>query len=305
MPGRGDLRRDPAVVEVEDRLVVGDDAAAAGLVLQLARLREQLLVVLDKPVVGRPVPLHQGVLDEQLAGRRRVDPAVVHLAVGDDRQPVQRHLLGRHHRAPAGVPARLAVAAAEQVTAEFLGPLRLDPGHRPGPQPGRLDQLGGHHPWRRLPGQRRVREDRELRAAGAGELDRPAPWPASAASLAGPGLARPARRDGLHAHDARAGPPAATGARGRRGQPGTGAPRPRRAASPRQPACARADCGRGASARLPGRPPRRTRARPDAAGRRRPATRARAGSADTPGGTSGGTRTRTARAAGSAGSPRA
>ena len=37
-----------------------------------------------------------------------------------------------------------------EVGADALGPLRLDRRHPPGPQPVRLDQLGRHHPPRRL-----------------------------------------------------------------------------------------------------------------------------------------------------------
>ena len=73
-----------------------------------------------------PVALDQRVADEQLAAELRVDPAVVDLALGDDRHAVQRHLLVRHHRRLLLLPVRLAVGALDQVLGQRLDPLRLD-----------------------------------------------------------------------------------------------------------------------------------------------------------------------------------
>jgi hypothetical protein len=105
--------------------------------------------------------------DEQLAGQHRVDPPVLHAAARDDRQAVQGHLLESQHRALPAVPVRLAVTALDQVRRQLLGPLRLDPGIDPAPQPAGLDQFRRHHPARLLLEQRRAREDRELRAPRA------------------------------------------------------------------------------------------------------------------------------------------
>ncbi len=128
---------------------------------------EQLAVLGEELVVGLPVALDQRVPDEQLAAQHRVDPGVADPAPGHDRQPVEGHLLVRHDGALLLFPVRLAVAVFDQVRREFLGPLGLDPGVDPAPQPARLDQLGRHHPARLLLEQRRPREDRELGAAGA------------------------------------------------------------------------------------------------------------------------------------------
>ena len=73
--------------------------------------------------------------------------------------------LGRHRRAAAGVPPRFAVRALDEVAAEPLGPLGLHAGGDPAPQPVRLDQLGRHHPSRRLLRQRGPGRDRELGAS--------------------------------------------------------------------------------------------------------------------------------------------
>src|SRR3712207_8926155 len=53
---------------------------------QLLDLAEQRPVVREEPVGGVPVALDEGVADEQLTTDDRVDPAVVDLAVGEDRK---------------------------------------------------------------------------------------------------------------------------------------------------------------------------------------------------------------------------
>ena len=63
------IGRDALVVEVEERLVVHEDVAAPGAVLQLLDLAEELPVVMEELVVGAPVALDQGVADEQVAAR--------------------------------------------------------------------------------------------------------------------------------------------------------------------------------------------------------------------------------------------
>ncbi len=80
VPAGHDVGGDPLVVEGEQRLVVDQDVAPAGPVLQLLDLVEQRPVVGEERVVGLPVALDQGVPDEQLPGQLRVDAAVVHLA---------------------------------------------------------------------------------------------------------------------------------------------------------------------------------------------------------------------------------
>ncbi len=173
------LGGDPLVVEVEQRLVVDQDVAAPRPVFQLLDVVEQFPVGVEEPVVGLPVALDQGMADEQVPAQRRVDRAVGHRAGRDQGHPVERHLLERHHRAPALLPVRFAVGAGDQVGRERLRPLRLDACERASPQPGRLDELGGHHPARWLLEQRRTGEDGEpgatrtliVRLLGVGETD--------------------------------------------------------------------------------------------------------------------------------------
>ena len=136
---------------------------------------QQPEVLLVEPVPRvRPLAVHQRVPDEELAGQRRVDRAVVDRPVGDERYAVQRDPLEGHHRGPLLRPVRLGVGPLHQVPAEPLGPLRLDRGVLPRPQPAGLDELAGHQELRVLPVQPAAGEDRELRAAGAEVLPRPA-----------------------------------------------------------------------------------------------------------------------------------
>lgn len=164
---RDDMLRDPLVVEVEEGLVVDDDVAAAGAVLQLLDLGEQLAVVREELVVRAPVALDERVPDEQLAAHLGVDAPVVHLALGDERDAVQRHLLVRHHGRLVLLPVRLAVRALQEVLGEGLDPLRLDPRVDAGPQPRRLDELGGHDEARGLLEEGGAGEDGELGVARA------------------------------------------------------------------------------------------------------------------------------------------
>ena len=120
-----------------------------------------------KRVVGAPVAVDQGVLDEQRAGERGVDAAELHPPTVDDRQAVERDALGRHGRAPAPVPPRLAVGAAHQVLGCGLDPRRVDAGGHAGPHPVGLDQLAGHDPGGGLPVEDRAAGDGEVRLAGA------------------------------------------------------------------------------------------------------------------------------------------
>ena len=70
-----DLGADPGVVEVEQRVLVDDDVAPAGAVLELLGLLEQTLVLPEEAVPAGPLAVHQGVPDEELAAQLAVDPA--------------------------------------------------------------------------------------------------------------------------------------------------------------------------------------------------------------------------------------
>ena len=174
-----DLGTDAGVVEVEEGVLVDDDAAAAGPVLQLLGLGEQLQVLVVEAVPGRPLAVDQRVPDEQLAGELAVHGAVGDEPVGDERHAVQGDLLVGHHRGPLLGPVRLGVGPLHQVRADPLGPLGLDRGVLPRPQPRGLDQLAGHQELRVLPLQPAAGEDREPRTAGAEVLPHRPPLPRS------------------------------------------------------------------------------------------------------------------------------
>ena len=157
---------DALVEEGEQRLVVGEDVAPARAPLERLDLLEQPAVVGEEEMARLPVALDERAADEQLARQGGVDRPVGDRA-GGDRQPVQRDALGRDDRRALGLPARLAVRALDEVLGERLDPLRLDARGDAAPQPRRLDQLGDHHPGRRLGRQRRGGEDREARVASA------------------------------------------------------------------------------------------------------------------------------------------
>ena len=146
----------------------------------------------DELVVRRPVVLDQRVSDEQVPGQRRVDAPVAHLPGGHDGQAVERDPFGRHHRAPLGRPVRLAVGPLDEVGADALDPLRLDPCHRARPEASGLDELRRHDPARRLLRQRRAGRDGEPGVVGAEELDE--------AAATGPRVLPVSRRGLLRSH---------------------------------------------------------------------------------------------------------
>ncbi len=161
MAAGDDVGRDPLVVEVEQGFVVDKDVAPACPVFEFLDVVEQSPVVVEECMVRLPVAFHQGVADEQIPAQGGVDRGIVHPAGGHQRQPVQCHLLEGDHGGPVLLPVRFTVGALHQVRRERLGPFRFDTRDGPRPQPGCLDELGGHQPARWFPEQRRPREDRE------------------------------------------------------------------------------------------------------------------------------------------------
>ena len=72
-----DLGADTGVVEVEQGVLVDDDAAAPRPVLQLLGLLQQRPVAREELLVGRPLAVDERVPDEQLPRELAVDLAVV------------------------------------------------------------------------------------------------------------------------------------------------------------------------------------------------------------------------------------
>ena len=168
--GGNHIVADALVVKLEQRFIVHQNVAAAGLVLKFLHFRAQLQVFAEEGVARLPVTLHQRVTDKQLAAERRIDLAVVDLARGDHRQAVNGHFFGRHHRALRPLPVRLAVRALKQMLRHRLHPFRIDTGGNASPQAAGFHQFRDHGPLRRLLEQARTREDGETGVARAGIL---------------------------------------------------------------------------------------------------------------------------------------
>ena len=163
-PGH-DVRRDALVVERHQRVLVDDDVAASGSLLQLLDLVQQGPVGVQEVVACLPVSLDQGVSDEQVARGCRIDAAQVDESAGDDRDAVQRHRLQRHSGGAVALPVRLGVRVLDQVTGQRLDPRGVDLGHLSAPEPRGLDQLAGHDPVGPRPGQAGSGEYGESRAS--------------------------------------------------------------------------------------------------------------------------------------------
>ena len=168
--GGNHIVADALVVKLEQRFIVHQNVAAAGLVLKFLHFRAQLQVFAEEGVARLPVTLHQRVTDKQLAAERRIDLAVVDLARGDHRQAVNGHFFGRHHRALRALPVRFTVRALEQMLRHRLHPFRIDTGGNASPQAAGFHQFRDHGPLRRLLEQARTREDGETGVARAGIL---------------------------------------------------------------------------------------------------------------------------------------
>ena len=97
-----DVLADAGVVEVEQGVLVDDDVAPPGAVLELLDLLEQGAVVVEEAVPGVPLAVDQGMPDEELARDRGIDRAVGDEPVGGERDAVQGDpLVGHHRRSPA------------------------------------------------------------------------------------------------------------------------------------------------------------------------------------------------------------
>ena len=121
----------------------------------------------EELVVRGPVAFYQRGADEQFPGQRRVDPAEVHLALGDERDAVKGDPLVPDDGGLLLFPVRLVHAALDEVRADLLHPFRLDLRDATRIQPLGVDQLGRHQPLAGLLGQEGARMRPELDAARA------------------------------------------------------------------------------------------------------------------------------------------
>jgi len=170
MPAGGDVLGQAVEIEGHQCLVVDHQIPTAAPRLQFTGLLHGLGVLADDRDPGIQAPFHDPVADEHLAGERGVDPGEQDPPRLHHGQSQQQHLLIRHRRTLGVRPVRFGVLGAGEVTPELFDPPRIDPGDITRPQPGRLDELGCHHPAGRLPGQIRPGEHLEPDTASAPEL---------------------------------------------------------------------------------------------------------------------------------------
>ena len=164
-PG-GDVGGD-ALVEEGDEGIVVDQQVASHSVLQGQDLHHPIVVGPQEVVRGVPLPLHERVADEELAGVGGVDALVAHPPLRDDREAVERDALVDRRPTTLRFPPRLAVAAGDEVGRDALDPIGLDRRHRARPKPVRLDELRGHHPLGAALAERRTTGEHEPRLTGA------------------------------------------------------------------------------------------------------------------------------------------
>ena len=138
------------VVEGVDQLVIHQHVLAAGFVLQLFHLGDQLLVGGQKRQAGFPLALHQRLAQKDVARTVGVHLAKVHPAVVVDDDAVQRGALQRSDLGGLFLPVRVQHLLLEQVAANLLYPLRLNRGNAPAKQARGLHQFGRHDPAARL-----------------------------------------------------------------------------------------------------------------------------------------------------------
>ena len=170
MAAGDDVGRDPLLVEGLQSLWSGHEPPPAQLLLELLRVPERLRIVAQEGVVGAPLTFDEAVADEhlprELAGRVRAEGGQRLRAVGDERDPVQRHFLLAHRRAAARTPVGLGICALDQVPGQRLDPSRFDRRDRPREETRGLHQFGRHHPGGIAPVEARARPDDEMRTAG-------------------------------------------------------------------------------------------------------------------------------------------
>src|SRR5699024_2584036 len=93
VPRRDDVRGHAGVVEREERVVVDDEVTTTRARLELLGLVEQLPVAREELVARAPLPLDERLAEEHLPRALWVNAREQDLALRDDRQAVEQHLL--------------------------------------------------------------------------------------------------------------------------------------------------------------------------------------------------------------------
>ena len=140
--------RQAGVVEVEEHLVLGEQASVADPGGELLGLGDRGGVAAEEGVALPPFAVDERVADEQLAGHDRIDLPVAHPLVAAQGHPVERHRLVGHRRTAALRPVGFAVPAQRERSGGLDDPFGFDDGDGARPQPRGLDELGGHDDFR-------------------------------------------------------------------------------------------------------------------------------------------------------------
>ena len=143
------VRRDAALVELEHRLVVDEDVAAARALLDLVELAGAARGCARSNAVRRLSSRPMSQSPSTSAWRRNSSRASAgrcgRAARAGSGRSARRTASPSRRRRPTPwllLPVRLAVAALGEVAGERLGPGRVDRGDRAGEQAAGLDQLG-------------------------------------------------------------------------------------------------------------------------------------------------------------------
>ena len=143
---------------------VGHEPRVSGALGKLGELTDDLQVLLLKGLRAVPLAGNQCVANKQLARKQRVNPRVLHLAGGHDRQAKQHHSLEPDYRTELFLPVRVRVAALAEVAGNLFGPGGVDGGIHARVECGGLNQFGAHDRVWRLLGQPRSRKNQKLLA---------------------------------------------------------------------------------------------------------------------------------------------
>jgi hypothetical protein len=159
------VRRQAIEVPLRLPLFVDHQAGAALLGFFFLRLRQRGEVAREEGAARVDLAGEQRIAHEDLACLLGKQCAVMDRPLGREHQAEQRDLFAAHHAPLRACPARIVLAAREQVRQGLDRPVRFDRriGHRP--HALGVEQVRGQHPRRRLLRQRRTGEQLELAAA--------------------------------------------------------------------------------------------------------------------------------------------
>src|SRR6185503_16782788 len=112
--------------ECREFVLTLDQTGASPFGFELVRLREHARIRAHDVTAAVDFATHERLAHEYRVRRGLVLLAELHDALLDEREPEQRHLLEREHRAAFARPVRFAPGFLHQMRRLLLDPLRLD-----------------------------------------------------------------------------------------------------------------------------------------------------------------------------------